>query len=145
MQTTKVSRASAVNRLALLPSSKPLAIVRHFDDESSGGAELYGALAPVAVSATMNVAPWQESFAALLIEIAFARSRFKLPFTAPLLAGTSQPVAPLVCGEVTVTLAVLQALCPPSTVTAPSETELTCTRYGFGLLTTAATSADAVG
>ena len=36
MQTTKVSRASAVNRLALLLSSKPLAIVRHFDDESSG-------------------------------------------------------------------------------------------------------------
>ena len=36
MQTTKVSRASAVNRLALLLSSKPLAIVRHFDDELSG-------------------------------------------------------------------------------------------------------------
>jgi len=78
-------------------------------------------LAPVAVSATVNVAPWQESFAALSIEIAFARSRFKLPFTAPLLAGTSQPAPLLVCGEVTLTLApVLQALCPPSTVTAPS-------------------------
>src|SRR4029077_3324560 len=37
MQTTKVSRASAVNRLALLLSSKPLAIVRHSDDASSGG------------------------------------------------------------------------------------------------------------
>src|SRR3954467_9202817 len=87
-------------------------------------AELYGVLAPVAVSATLNVAPWQESFAALLIEIAFARSRFKLPFTAPLLAGTSQPAPLLVCGEVTLTLApVLQALWPPSTVTAPSETE----------------------
>src|SRR6185437_6804388 len=36
MQTTKVSRASAVNRLALLLSSKPLAIVRHSDDVSSG-------------------------------------------------------------------------------------------------------------
>jgi hypothetical protein len=32
MQTTKVSRASAVNRLALLPSSRLLAIARLFDD-----------------------------------------------------------------------------------------------------------------
>ena len=48
-------------------------------------------LAPVAVSATVNVAPWQESFAALVIEIAFARSTFKLPLTAPLFAGTSHP------------------------------------------------------
>src|SRR3954469_22829644 len=63
MQTTKVNRASAVNRLALLPSSKPLAIVRHVDDESSGACRAYGVLAPVAVGATVNVAPWQESFA----------------------------------------------------------------------------------
>ena len=87
-----------------------------------------------------------QASAALLIETAFARSRFKLPSTAPLLAGTSQPAPLLVCGEVTLTLAPeLHALCPPSTVTAPSETELTWTLYGFELLTTAATSADAVG
>ena len=84
-------------------------------------------LAPVAVKATVNVAPWHESFAALLIEIAFARSTANEPLTAPLFAGTSQPEPLLSCGEVTETLAVLQPLCPPSTVTAPSAIELTWT------------------
>ena len=93
----------------------------------------------------MKVAPWHESFAELVIEIAFARSTFALPLTAPTLAGTSQPAALLSCGEVTVTVAVLQPLWPPSTVIAPSEIELTCTLYGFGLLIVAATSAEAVG
>ena len=94
----------------------------------------------------MNVAPGQESLAALLIEIAFARSAFALPLTPPLLAGTAQPAPEFVCGEVTVTLPdVLQPLWPASTVTAPSEIELTWTLYGFGLLMVAATSADAIG
>ena len=94
----------------------------------------------------MNVAPWQKSFAALLIEIAFVRSTFALPLTPPLLAGTAQPALALFCGEVTVTLPdVLQPLWPASTVTAPSAIELTCTLYGFGLLIVAATSADAIG
>ena len=65
--------------------------------------------------------------------------------TPPLFAGTSQPAALLSCGDVTLTLAVLQPLWPASTVTAPSEIELTCTLYGFGLLIVAATSAEAVG
>ncbi len=65
----------------------------------------YGVLAPVAVSATVKVAPWHESLAALLIEIAFAMSTFVLP-----LAATSQPAPLLSCGEVTETLAVLQPL-----------------------------------
>ena len=64
---------------------------------------------------------------ALLIEIAFARSTANEPLTAPLFAGTSQPEPLLSCGEVTETLAVLQPLCPPSTVTAPSAIELTWT------------------
>src|SRR5262249_45551169 len=52
----------------------------------------YGVLAPVAVSTTVNTAPWHESFAVLSIEIAFARSTPRLPFTPPLFAGTSQPL-----------------------------------------------------
>ena len=63
----------------------------------------------------MNVAPWHESFAALVIETAFARSTPNEPLTAPTLAGTSQPAPLLSAGEVTVTLAVLQPLWPPST------------------------------
>ena len=61
-------------------------------------------LAPVAVRAMVNVAPWHESFAEFVIEIAFARSTFALPLTAPTLAGTSQPPPLLSCGEVTVTV-----------------------------------------
>ena len=78
-------------------------------------------LAPVAVRAMVNVAPWHESFAALLIEIAFARSTFRLPF-----AGTSQPVVPFVCGDVTLMLVALVALQAIGLgVTAPSAIELT--------------------
>src|SRR5262249_61523922 len=90
---------------------------------SSRGA--YGALAPVAVSATVNVAPWQESLAVLSIETALARSTPRLPFTPPLFAGTSQPLPLFVWGDVTETLDVLQLLWPPSTETAPRAIELT--------------------
>ena len=73
----------------------------------------------MAVSATVKIAPWHESFAVLSIEIAFARSTGVLPF-----AATSQPA---VCGVVTETLLVLQPLWAPSTVIAPKSIELTCT------------------
>ena len=53
----------------------------------------------------MNVAPWHESLAVLSIETAVAKSTFRFP-----LAGTAQPLPPLSCGDVTVTLDVLQPL-----------------------------------
>src|SRR5262245_13747797 len=121
MATIDASRARAVNRLALPATFRPRAIVGH----RRTSALTYGVLAPVAVSATVNVAPWQKSFAALLIEIAFAMSTFRLPFTPPLAAGTSQPEPPLSCGDVTLTLPVLQPLWPASTEIAPSAIELT--------------------
>lgn len=106
--------------LALLDESDATRIAVRHTARSHRDPQRYGVLAPVAVSATVNTAPWHESVAALVIEIAFVRSTGRLP-----LAGTSQPLPPFVCGDVTETLPVLQLLCPASTETAPSAIELT--------------------